>query len=124
MDFRHWPVHEIYLSRQGFDSGSAVSLFRLCSVFVCRDHTWRHHGVAEEFDPLMVLASVQREKCTAIYGVPTMFIAELNHPMFDMFDLTSLRTGIMAGRSVPDRNHEPGDDKNACQRYYYSIWPY
>ena len=55
----------------------------------------------EEFDPLMVLASVQKEKCTAIYGVPTMFIAELNHPMFGMFDLSSLRTGIMAGALCP-----------------------
>ena len=51
----------------------------------------------EDFDPLMVFAAVQKEKCTAIYGVPTMFTEELNHPMFDMFDLSSLRTGIMAG---------------------------
>jgi fatty-acyl-CoA synthase len=49
----------------------------------------------------MVLASVQKEKCTALYGVPTMFIAELNHPMFDMFNLSSLRTGIMAGALCP-----------------------
>lgn len=55
----------------------------------------------EDFDPLMVLAAVQKEKCTALYGVPTMFIAELNHPMFDLFDLTSLRTGIMAGALCP-----------------------
>jgi fatty-acyl-CoA synthase len=55
----------------------------------------------ENFDPLVVLASVQKEKCTALYGVPTMFIAELNHPMFDMFDLSSLRTGIMAGSPCP-----------------------
>lgn len=55
----------------------------------------------EDFDPLMVLASVQKERCTALYGVPTMFIAELNHPMFDMFDLSSLRTGIMAGALCP-----------------------
>ncbi|QIA06249.1 AMP-binding protein [Draconibacterium halophilum] len=55
----------------------------------------------EDFDPLLVLASVQKEKCTALYGVPTMFIAELNHPMFDMFDLSSLRTGIMAGSLCP-----------------------
>lgn len=56
----------------------------------------------EEFDPLRVLAAVQKEKCTALYGVPTMFIAELNHPMFDMFDLSSLRTGIMAGSPCPE----------------------
>lgn len=57
--------------------------------------------VQENFDPLVVLASIQKEKCTALYGVPTMFIAELNHPMFDMFDLSSLRTGIMAGSPCP-----------------------
>jgi fatty-acyl-CoA synthase len=57
--------------------------------------------VCENFDPLLVLASVQKEKCTALYGVPTMFIAELNHPMFKMFDLSSLRTGIMAGSPCP-----------------------
>lgn len=57
--------------------------------------------VTEDFDPLLVLASVQKEKCTALYGVPTMFIAELNHPMFDMFDLSTLRTGIMAGALCP-----------------------
>jgi len=73
-----------------------------CVLSLCAVIT---HGATmvllEEFDPLMALASVQREKCTAIYGVPTMFIAELNHPMFDMFDLSSLRTGIMAGSLCP-----------------------
>src|SRR5664280_276740 len=63
------------------------------------------HGAAmipvEQFDPLLVLAAVQKEHATALYGVPTMFIAELAHPMFDMFDLTSLRTGIMAGSPCP-----------------------
>ena len=57
--------------------------------------------MVEKFDPLIVLASVHKERCTALYGVPTMFIAELNHPMFDMFDVTSLRTGIMAGALCP-----------------------
>jgi len=57
--------------------------------------------MVEKFDPLVVLASVHKERCTALNGVPTMFIAELNHPMFDMFDLTSLRTGIMAGALCP-----------------------
>ncbi len=55
----------------------------------------------EQFDPLLVLAAVEKERATALYGVPTMFIAELNHPMFDLFDLTSLRTGIMAGSPCP-----------------------
>jgi len=58
-------------------------------------------AIVEWFDPLRVLATVQKEKCTALYGVPTMFIAELNHPMFKMFDLSSLRTGIMAGSPCP-----------------------
>jgi fatty-acyl-CoA synthase len=57
--------------------------------------------LCERFDPLLVLASVHKERCTALYGVPTMFIEILNHPMFDMFDLTSLRTGIMAGSPCP-----------------------
>ena len=55
----------------------------------------------ESFDPLLVLAGVERARATALYGVPTMFIAELAHPMFDMFDLTSLRTGVMAGSPCP-----------------------
>jgi fatty-acyl-CoA synthase len=55
----------------------------------------------ESFDPVLVLAAVEKERATALYGVPTMFIAELAHPMFDMFDLTSLRTGIMAGSPCP-----------------------
>ncbi|GHV69855.1 AMP-binding protein [Spirochaetia bacterium] len=58
-------------------------------------------ALVEWFDPLLVLATIQKEKCTAVYGVPTMFIAELNHPMFKMFDLSSLRTGIMAGSPCP-----------------------
>ena len=59
------------------------------------------HVLLESFDPLVALASIQKEKCTSLYGVPTMFISELNHPMFSMFDLSSLRTGIMAGSGVP-----------------------
>jgi len=55
----------------------------------------------ESFDPLLTLAAVEKERATALYGVPTMFIAELAHPMFDLFDLTSLRTGIMAGSPCP-----------------------
>jgi fatty-acyl-CoA synthase len=63
------------------------------------------HGAAaamlEWFEPLLVLATIQKERCTSVYGVPTMFIAELNHPMFKLFDLSSLRTGIMAGSPCP-----------------------
>lgn len=55
----------------------------------------------EAFDPLTVLKSVQEERCTAVYGVPTMFIAELEHPDFKQYDMSSLRTGIMAGSPCP-----------------------
>ncbi|PIG00683.1 AMP-binding protein [Comamonas sp. 26] len=53
------------------------------------------------FDPLTVLETVQAEKCTGLHGVPTMFIAELDHPRFAEFDLSTLRTGIMAGSPCP-----------------------
>ena len=56
---------------------------------------------AEAFEPGAVLDAVQAERCTVLYGVPTMFIAELDHPDFDAYDLTSLRTGIMAGSPCP-----------------------
>ncbi|MCU4163285.1 AMP-binding protein [Carboxylicivirga caseinilyticus] len=56
----------------------------------------------EAFDPEVVLKTVQDEKCTSLYGVPLMFIAELNHPNFDKYDYSSLRTGIMAGASCPE----------------------
>ncbi|MEH3086103.1 MAG: AMP-binding protein [Xylophilus ampelinus] len=56
---------------------------------------------AEGFDPLAVLQAVQAERCTGLHGVPTMFIAELDHPRFAEFDLSSLRTGIMAGSPCP-----------------------
>ncbi len=63
------------------------------------------HGTAmvpvEIFDPLKVLKTIEAEKCTAVHGVPTMFIAELEHPEFGSFDLSSLRTGIMAGSNCP-----------------------
>lgn len=55
----------------------------------------------EGFDPLTTLRTIEQEKCTALYGVPTMFIAELDHPEFARFDLKSLRTGIMAGAPCP-----------------------
>ena len=56
---------------------------------------------AEAFEPLAVLETVAQEKCTGLYGVPTMFIAALDHPRFAEFDLSSLRTGIMAGSPCP-----------------------
>jgi fatty-acyl-CoA synthase len=64
-----------------------------------------NHGatlvILEQFDPLSAMAAVDQEKCTAIYGVPTMFIAILEHKMFSRFDYSSLRTGIMAGSPCP-----------------------
>ncbi|MDR0362809.1 MAG: AMP-binding protein [Planctomycetota bacterium] len=56
----------------------------------------------EQFDPLEALAAVEKERCTSLYGVPTMFISEMTHPLFDKFDLKSLRTGIMAGSPCPE----------------------
>ena len=56
---------------------------------------------AEAFDPGAVLTAVASERCTALYGVPTMFVGELGHPDFDSFDLSSLRTGVMAGSPCP-----------------------
>jgi len=55
----------------------------------------------EAFDPKAVLETAQEERCTSLYGVPTMFIAELDHPEFEQFDLSTLRTGIMAGSPCP-----------------------
>ena len=55
----------------------------------------------DAFEPLSVLQAVQQEKCTGLHGVPTMFIAELDHPRFAEFDLSTLRTGIMAGSPCP-----------------------
>jgi len=55
----------------------------------------------DSFEPLSVLEAVQEESCTSLYGVPTMFIAELEHPDFGNFDYSSLRTGIMAGSPCP-----------------------
>ena len=99
-----WAIGE----RQKFTSAERVCLpvpLFHCFGLVLGTMAIVTHGatavLVEAFDPLLVLASVQKEKCTALYGVPTMFIAELNHPMFRLFDLTSLRTGIMAGSPCP-----------------------
>ena len=74
-----------------------------CVIGVLGSYT---HGaclcVVETFDAKRVLETVHRERCTALYGVPTMFIAELEHPDFRQYDLTSLRTGVMAGSLCPE----------------------
>jgi fatty-acyl-CoA synthase len=96
----------------------SVPLFHCfgCVIGVLGAYT---HGAClcpvESFDPRRVLETVERERCTALYGVPTMFLAELEDPEFERFDMTSLRTGIMAGalcpeplmRRVIDRMHLP-----------------
>ena len=81
-----------------------VPLFHCFGVVLATMNCLTHgctEVMVERFDPLLVLASIHKERCTALYGVPTMFIAELNHPMFDLFDLSCLRTGIMAGSLCP-----------------------
>ena len=65
-----------------------------------------NHGatmvILESFNALKVLAALDSERCTAVYGVPTMFLAELEHPLFKRFDLSHMRTGIMAGSVCPE----------------------
>jgi fatty-acyl-CoA synthase len=56
---------------------------------------------SEAFDPRAVLEAIHAQRCTALYGVPTMFVSVLEHPRFDLFDVSSLRTGIMAGAPCP-----------------------
>jgi len=101
----------------GFFTGEAIRLTehdRLCipvPLYHCFGMVMGNlgcitHGAAmvypsEGFDPLAVLQTVAEERCTAVYGVPTMFIAELDHPDFSAYDVSSLRTGIMAGAPCP-----------------------
>ena len=69
-----------------------------------------NHGAAmvilERYDPINVMMSIERERCTAVYGVPTMFIGILDHKLFDKFDFSTLRTGIMAGSPCPVKTME------------------
>jgi len=64
-----------------------------------------NHGatmvLVEKYDAVTVMMSIEKERCTAVYGVPTMYIAVLDHPLFDKFDFSSLRTGIMSGATCP-----------------------
>jgi fatty-acyl-CoA synthase len=101
----------------GFFVGRAVGLVpgdRLCipvplyhcfgmvmGNLACLTHGAAMIYPADAFDPHAVLETVQAERCTGLYGVPTMFIAELGCPEFDRFDLSSLRTGCMAGSPCP-----------------------
>ena len=101
----------------GYLTGAAMGLSpqdRLCipvplyhcfgmvlSVLACVAHGSTMVFPGEAFDPLDTLKTVQEERCTALHGVPTMFIMELDHPEFSSFDMSSLRTGIMAGAPCP-----------------------
>ncbi|OPY33171.1 MAG: Acetyl-coenzyme A synthetase [Methanomassiliicoccales archaeon PtaU1.Bin124] len=64
-----------------------------------------NHGstmvILEKYDPVNVMMSIEKERCTAMYGVPTMFIAVMDHPLFNKFNFSTLRTGIMAGSPCP-----------------------
>lgn len=106
----HNIVNNGYFCGEGMDFTSndklccCVPLFHCFGIVLATMNSLTHGStqvMVEKFDPLTVLASIHKERCTALYGVPTMFIAELNHPMFELFDLTSLRTGIMAGALCP-----------------------
>src|SRR5215218_8420239 len=95
--------------QQGFQPGDRLCIpvpFYHCFGMVMGNLGCTTHGAtmvipSDSFEPAHVLATVQDEACTALYGVPTMFIAELAHPEFDAYDLSSLRTGIMAGSPCP-----------------------
>ncbi len=71
---------------------------------------------AEHFDPLSVLQAIHEERCTALHGVPTMFIAQLEHAKFPEFDLNSLRTGIMAGAPCPEELMHRVIDEMHCSQ--------
>ena len=71
------------------------------AVLACVSHGATMVFPGEAFDPQQTLKTIQDERCTALHGVPTMFINELDHPNFSSFDLSSLRTGIMAGAPCP-----------------------
>ncbi|MFI0449026.1 AMP-binding protein [Actinomadura sp. 6N118] len=93
----------------GYDEEDRICVpvpFYHCFGMVMGNLAATSHGAcivipAPAFDPAATLEAVAVEQCTSLYGVPTMFIAELNEPSFDSYDLSSLRTGIMAGSPCP-----------------------
>ncbi|WP_197087471.1 AMP-binding protein [Bradyrhizobium sp. LTSP857] len=93
----------------GIESGSRVCipvpLYHCFGMVMgnlgCVTHAATMVYPSESFDPLRTLEAVEAERCDVLYGVPTMFIAQLNHPEFARFDLSSLRRGIMAGAPCP-----------------------
>jgi fatty-acyl-CoA synthase len=107
----HNILNNAYLvgERMGYTERDRVCVpvpFYHCFGMVLGNLACTAHGAcivvpAETFEPLAVLETVQTERCTSLYGVPTMFIAELEHPRFGEFDLSTLRTGIVAGAPCP-----------------------
>ena len=96
-------AHDVHRERPPVHSRAAVSLLRHGDGRArLRDATalrWCFPG--EAFEPKSVLEALEAERCTALFGVPTMFIAELEHPEFKRYDLRTLRTGVMAGAPCP-----------------------
>jgi fatty-acyl-CoA synthase len=110
LSHRNLLMNAYYIGlRQGFTDRDRLCIpvpFYHCFGCVLGTLACIVHGVAmvipaESFDALATLQAIEGESCTALYGVPTMFIAELHHPRFAEFDLSSLRTGIMAGSPCP-----------------------
>ena len=107
----HNILNNAYLLGQtlGYSERDRVCIpvpFYHCFGMVIGNLACTSHGACmvtpgEAFDPLLTLETVSEERCTSLYGVPSMFIAELAHPRFPEFDLSSLRTGIMAGAPCP-----------------------
>ena len=98
-----------------------------CFGMVMGNLASRHLGAAmvypgEGFDPLATLQTIEQEKCTTLYGVPTMFIAELDHPEFAKFDLSSLRTGIMAGAPCPIEVMRRVNEQHEHARRHDRLW--
>ena len=115
---RRWTYAELHhdvlalahgLIRLGIDKGDRVGIWAPnCPEWTVLQYATAEIGAilvpinpAPAFDPVATLAAVAEERCTSLYGVPAMFIAELAQPGFDAYDLSSLRTGAMDGAPCP-----------------------
>jgi fatty-acyl-CoA synthase len=104
-------VNNAYVVGRGMMAGGADRLCSPVPLYHCFGCVMSSllaivHGIAlvlpaAQFDPLATLQAIEAERCTLIYGVPTMFIAELDHPDFRKYDMRTLRSGIMAGAPCP-----------------------
>jgi fatty-acyl-CoA synthase len=96
-----WHGYQLRMREQRAAADLLVPLYHcfgmVLGVLACLAHGSAMVFPGEAFEPEGVLRTVEAERCTALHGVPTMFIAELEHPRFLEFDLSSLRTGVMAG---------------------------